>query len=790
MSARVFDQARVSKVGDGYLVFAEFELYNDAGVNIAPLGTATATSTGYGGLPEYAIDGSSDNTMASCYHSEGTVDEAWTLTLDRPYSQTELVSVGLLGRNIATNHESALIELLSTDGQPPLVLGTTGNTSYQTFPVPTGPAVNWVLDANSKYEISTKDHLLQLMHQGALYTNIGSVPPDWILSSFIQTADIDLEGDSTNIVPIGTGVYTEGFRGEYDGNGFTIFNWVYVDPNYPGVSSDSGEYSVIGLFGSIQRFGVVKNVRMAGVCSISGFYQLAGFLTGSTLQSASVYNIEVDLSPGSFIANSNDHTTGTTIGGVIGNIYGPGPFVALTLKGELEILPSTNNIVTSVGGVVGSCHSANGTLFRNLATFTSPLNGQRVGGVIGRLRYSSMTKLMNAMIGDINGTYSVGSVVGEGRQDSATNVFAEYVSSMKGTVTATGTNSTSGGVLGWLDQEPGATVHSLFNYMGGDVVNTWSADNAGGLFSRGDSNTNILTSINAMNGSVRMPTVSSPSSGCEANIDTSFGLTYEVERNITTTPITGLPTDQDTGLPIFDLTATDPDGFTHTFDFVFGNLPVFDIVPTAGVTSISATVVEIAGALTYQIRVGESGTTGTTTVTHTGISAGDFTIKALTPATTYTLELYADTGSGYSLVDTETVTTLANSAANYDTSVYGSDGKYDLSTLDGSSFSLLKEVINDVFSTGDKLEINLGSSNKSEVAFVKVGEAVSTEDSILVPFDSAGGSGQVITMNLSDTSTVSVTYDDVNNALNIGGSTVQVGESVVVDGKKLTVKDL
>ena len=787
MSARVFNQARVSKAS-GLLVFAEFELYNDAGVNIAPQGTATATSTGWDGLPEYAIDGSSNDSVASCYHSAGTDNEAWTLTLDRPYSQTELVSVGLLGRGIGSNHASALIELLSTDGQPPLVLGTTENTSYQTFSVPTGPTVTWVLDANSRYEISSKEHLLQLMHQGALYTNIGSVPSDWILSSFIQTADIDLEGDSTNIVPIGTGVYTEGFRGEYDGNGFTIFNWVYVDPNYPGVSSDSGEYSVIGLFGSITRTGVVKNVRMAGVCSISGFYQLAGFLTGSTLQTASVYNVEVDLSPGSFIANSNDSTTGSTIGGVIGNIYGAGPFVALTLKGELEILPSTNDNAASVGGVVGSCHSTNGTLFRNLATFTSPLNGQRVGGVIGRLRYSNVTKLMNAMNGDINGTYAVGSVVGEGRQSSATNVFAEYVSSMKGTVTASGVNSNSGGVLGWLDQEPGATVHSLFNYMSGDVVNTWTADNAGGLFSRGDTNTNILTSINAMNGSVRMPTVSSPSSGAEANVDTSFGLTYEVERNITTTPITGLPTDQDTGLPIFDLAATDPDGFTHTFDFVLGNLPMFDLLPTAGVTSISATVVDVPGAVTYQIKFGES--PSETTLTHTGISAGDFTFEALAPETTYTLQLYADTGSGYSLVDTETVTTLANSAVNYDTSVYNSNGKFDLSTLDSSSFSLLKEVINDVFSTGDKLEINLGSSNKSEVAFVKVGEAVSTEDSIFVPFDSAGGSGQVITMNLSDTSSVSVTYDDVNNALNIGGSTVQVGESVVVDGKKLTVKDL
>lgn len=221
-------------------------------------------------------------------------------------------------------------------------------------------------------------------------------------------------------------------------------------------------------------------------------------------------------------------------------------------------------------------------------------------------------------------------------------------------------------------------------------------------------------------------------------------------------------------------------------EFVITALP--DFLPTAGVTSISATVVEFTGALTYQITIQES-PSGTTRVSHTGISTGDFIINALTPETTYIVQLYADTGSGYNLVETETVTTLANSAVNYDTSVFGSNGEFDLSVLDNSSFALLDEVINDLFTTGDKLDINLRTTT-SDVAFVKVGEAVSTDSSILVPFSSAGGSGQVITMNLSDTSTVSVTYDDVNNALDIGGSTVQVEESIVVDGKKLTVKEV
>lgn len=217
--------------------------------------------------------------------------------------------------------------------------------------------------------------------------------------------------------------------------------------------------------------------------------------------------------------------------------------------------------------------------------------------------------------------------------------------------------------------------------------------------------------------------------------------------------------------------------------------PVIDfLLPTARATSISATVVEVAGASSYQINITES-PSGTTLISYTGISTGDVIIGSLIPETTYVLQLSVDKGSGYVLEDTKTVTTLTNSAANYDKSVYGSNGVFDLSTLDSSSLALLDEVMNDLFATGDKLDIKLGTTT-SDVAFVKVGEAVSTDDSILVPFRSTGGVGQAITMNLSDNSTVSVTYDDVNNSLNIGGSTVQVGDSIVIDGKKLTVKDL
>ena len=793
------------------------------------------------------------------------------------------------------------------------------------------PIVNWVLDTNGKYEVSSREHLIQIMNDGTIYANTGDVPTpqndQWGRANYIQTADIDLLGDSTNIRSMG---FSSNWAGEYDGNGFTVSNWVYVEDNFPNPTTTSFR----GFFSWLNN-GTVKNFRLAGVCSISGFSHDVGFIADNVTNNSIVSNIEVDLSPGSFITQSSTEVTGNVrVGGVFGRLETLGSATGITFKGQLDSITLSGNAgLPYVGGVVGWLRNSSGTntLFRNLGTFPGGLTGTRVGGVIGKMDASNITKVLNAMTGDltetIGGSY-VGGVIGELVQNNASQIASEFVNSMKGNITGTTTNSHVGGIIGRMDQETGSTIHSLFNYMTGDIINTFNAGRASGLLAVGIGSLNFTTSINAMNGSVYYPTTGFPSTGVESNIDLSFGLTYNTESNITTTPL-GLPTDSEVGLPIFDLTATDPDSVVLTFEFVFGNLPrefnqlridtsgqymnfselqIFDmtgtniallgtasgtgggqggpelgndggtehafssdplvntvvdmydangsvywlldlnrgytlaeinkvifynrsggveaaravgntvslyssdggdpeqvgvltsdliqefivtaapefLLPTAGVTSISATVVEVTGASTYQINVTES-PSGTTRVAHTGISTGDFIIGGLNPETTYVLQLYADTGSGYSLEDTETVTTLANSASNYDITVYGDNGEFDLSTLDNSSFALLDEVINDLFTTGDNLEIKLGPKT-SDVAFVKVGEAISTEKSILVPFNSSSGSGQVITMTLSDTSNVSVSYNEVNNSITIDGSTLELGDSIIIDGKKMTVK--
>ncbi|CAM9902119.1 unnamed protein product, partial [Pylaiella littoralis] len=225
--------------------------------------------------------------------------------------------------------------------------------------------------------------------------------------------------------------------------------------------------------------------------------------------------------------------------------------------------------------------------------------------------------------------------------------------------------------------------------------------------------------------------------------------------------------------------------FALVQEFVITPLPDY-LLLTPRVTKINATINEVPGALSYQVTVQED---DSTRVTHNGISHGDIVIGSLTPGTNYTVRLFADLGSEFEVVDLRSAQTLANVSSSYSASDYGSNGKFDLSGLTASDFSFLSGVMNDVFTTGEKLEIKLGT-RASKVAFVKRGESVSTDDSIMVQFDSSSGSGQEFTMALSDTSTVQVSYDETSNSLDIGGQVVNPGESLVLDGKKMTVLDV
>ncbi|CAN0343178.1 unnamed protein product [Ectocarpus sp. 12 AP-2014] len=215
------------------------------------------------------------------------------------------------------------------------------------------------------------------------------------------------------------------------------------------------------------------------------------------------------------------------------------------------------------------------------------------------------------------------------------------------------------------------------------------------------------------------------------------------------------------------------------------------IVLSPRVTRIRATIQQIDGALSYRLGVSEEGS-GSTSVTHDGITdvvtSRTVEIKNLKPDTTYAVTLYASYGSGsYEEVQSSSSQTLANVASNYDVSDFGaSAGAYDLSTLDEDELDSVNAVMNDLFTTGEKIEVSVGGK-KSKLSFVRRGELTSTDDSVLAPFSSSSGSGQMFTLQLSDASTKTVSYDETTGVITIDAQGYGPGETFILDGKKCTV---
>lgn len=639
--------------------------------------------------------------------------------------------------------------------------------------------VTWVLDSNSKYEISSKEHLIQLMHGGTLYTNAGSIPTNFLNSNYIQTVDIDLLGDSTNILPIGCATYGT-FGGQYDGNNLTISNWSFVDSNF-GVSTAA--LPKVGLFGDIVS-SVIKNIKLAGVCTLQGFGDSGGMIVGYG-RSSSIHNVVCDLQPGSLIEQGVGGTNYSNMGCVTGYLSGV-TVTAITLQGTMDrCVFSLSAARGTCGGILAQTSNCTCTLLRNLATFIDALPGWYLGGLIGYVALGSHTKLLNAMTGTLDSTgIACGGVIGFLQMVNSDEIHGEMINSMKGDVKSP---TYAGGIFGRALTKAGSSFPSLMNYMGGNIVCPNSPTGSAGLIAYGDDNMATTTSIVAMNGSVYNTVLGRPSNVSNlAYIDSSFGLSYTTDAYSTTTPVTGLQTDPGNNLPIVDLTATDADGVTHTFEFIFGNVATMNIVPRP--LNMKVSWPAASGATAYRLTIQASGS-NTAKLVKSGFSALETNVSSLVPETEYVLRIYsAADGASYNLYLEATATTLVDSVDNYDIADFIDDrGRYDLSETTG-----FDELLNNLFTTGDSLVVDVGSGQKKNAKFVKLGESapISGEEALVLPFNESAGASQTATLTLSDSSTVTVVYDEVEGNVEFGGTTYSAGQSALIDGQKMTIKDV
>ena len=201
---------------------------------------------------------------------------------------------------------------------------------------------------------------------------------------------------------------------------------------------------------------------------------------------------------------------------------------------------------------------------------------------------------------------------------------------------------------------------------------------------------------------------------------------------------------------------------------------------------------EVDGATAYAVTytAGESNTILTSTSSTTKLRHG---IKNLQPETTYGVYLYYSVNSAPPgiLLGSGSFSTLPNLPGNYDSSSFANDdggGTFDLSSLNAESLMALGEVMNELFDTGAEIDFKLGGRSTT-AKFVKRGQTTSVEGeaSIAIPFNTLSGSGQSATLTLSNSTDITVAYDESTEEVTIDGSVYSSGQSLVLDGKKVTV---
>lgn len=454
--------------------------------------------------------------------------------------------------------------------------------------------VTWTQDVNGNFEVSSPDHLKQLMQKGTLYTDEGSFPADYWGSGvqYIQTTNIDLLGDSTDITPIG--LNADRFFGDYDGGGYNISNWFYLDPEF---NTSGNPIGPMGLFGYIVDC-TLKNIRLTGVCRMNGFTGAAGLVCGTANGSTTrIINIECDLAEGSQVYQGDRACSYT--GGMFGLVSGCAEVTGCTIKGHLDFSLDTFVPVSNVlpetrlgsGGVSGGIINVPSVRFiQNIATFQYGIFSRDAGGLFGKVSGTmvAFNNCINAMIGDVTGQDTVGGISGESGDSITDNSHHTLINAMTGNIRNASFGGSSyqgdtGGIFGMFHID--SSAHSFVNYMSGDIVRDFSNDTGciAGVFST--SLGSLSSSMVAMNGDCNdavtsafiNSAVDSGAVTIEVTVDFTFGLIHSSGTGndfVTSNPPGGAFL-TDSGfpeLPYLPIGGTDTEGNVYDFDFVYANL--------------------------------------------------------------------------------------------------------------------------------------------------------------------------------------------------------------------------
>jgi len=698
-------------------------------------------------------------------------------------------------------------------------------------------SVEWV-SSDSKYEISSKNHLLQLMSNGTLFSDTGTPPSNYWSSDYIQVTDIDLESDA-NIQPIGDSLVP--FSGSYDGDNFSITDW-----SHESLTGDN-----VGLFGYTSN-STIRNLNMEGSWTLSGVNH-CGFLVGNS-NSSGIYNITGDFSAGS--VSSTAHNTGGLVGAAFGSTI-----EGLTVKGVLSSITGINN----VGGVIGSVNECTVNYVRNMARFSgSPaISGDSCSGVCSKALNSDASYIMNAMVGDVSGTDDAGGLFSTIENESS-NTMNHLANSMTGDISSTGS---SGGISSQIIGVDGVfNIHTISNYMCGSITATSEAGGiAGSIAGNGvNGSVTIHNSVNAMKGSVQsvgVQDISGSGSTVETQIITDFGLNYTTSgisleltaltgsfvthsgfsdleyfpfdmnstyiwqfvfanvagsttySNYTHVVISGMDiagpievhTDLEDALVQYvyflnlsdNMVVTDPGvpvtyssgQVTDTNGLVLFPIPPL-IITTISPFSVVLTWIEVEGSLKYRV---DFGPTQGSNLNRSYLTDGDettATIHNLDASVQYTFQVYSSSDGSVFILETEitgTVTMPENSTGSYILSRFLVDGKYDFSSFSPDKTAQIAPIIGFLLGQDESVLMKVnGDTRELLVSSVSGGTLdIQDRDEYILPFQPSSGSGQSLT--LEGIFEGSLDYNESSDSITIEGVELSSGSSVVIGDIRVTL---
>jgi len=222
---------------------------------------------------------------------------------------------------------------------------------------------------------------------------------------------------------------------------------------------------------------------------------------------------------------------------------------------------------------------------------------------------------------------------------------------------------------------------------------------------------------------------------------------------------------------------------------------LFSVTPTP--ISLDLTWTDAPGATSYTVKytVGEEGASDIVITSRKATTGRRHSIRNLAFSSPYTIYLYfsIDDTDPSILVGSGTHYTTPNAFGNYDRTSFESESGtgFSFSGLNQETMQNLGEVMNELFTTGDEIEIDV-SGTQRKTKFVRRGETTNIEEgaSIAIPFVPSGGAGQNATLTLSDSTDVVVAFDETTEQITIDGNSYNPGQSLLIDGKKVTIFDI